>query len=161
MTADKRVEFQVSLFDAETEATNCSMADTDRIVSQLEREINCIQSNGQMRFKTESSIQLIEFEAWWQAIGVPARRETMKHRVILFRYPRMHLVSHISESIWRMGSGDNFTTEMSERLHISNLKESYQFTNQVNYIEQMLKHNDRSTSLDYIQVTLSYLALQG
>jgi hypothetical protein len=124
MTADKRVEFQVSLFNAETEATNCSMADTDHIVSQLEREINGIQLNEQMRFKTESSIHLIKFEAWWQAISVPERRKTIKHRVNLFRYPRMHLVSHISESIWRMGSGDNFTTEMSERLHIGNLKES-------------------------------------
>jgi hypothetical protein len=36
MTADKREEFQVRLSDAETEATTWSIADTDRIVSQLE-----------------------------------------------------------------------------------------------------------------------------
>jgi len=62
MTADKRVEFQVRLSDAETEATTWSLADIDRIVSQLEREIDGITSNEQMRSKQELSIHLIEFE---------------------------------------------------------------------------------------------------
>jgi len=73
----------------------------------------------------------------------------------------MHLVSHISESIQQMGSGDNFTTNMSEWLHIGNVKEAYRSTNKVNYIQQLLKHNDRCTGLDYMEETLSYLALQG
>jgi len=38
-TADKRVGFQVCLFDAQTEATTWSIDDTDRIVSQRGREI--------------------------------------------------------------------------------------------------------------------------
>jgi len=73
----------------------------------------------------------------------------------------MHLVSHISKSIQRMGSGDNFTTNISELLHIGNVKEAYRSTNKVNYIQQMLKHNNWCTSLDYMDETLSYLALQG
>jgi len=125
MTADQRVEFQVHLSDAETEATTWSLADIDRIVSQLQREIYGITSNEQMRFKQESSIHLIEFEAWWQAIGGEELRETIEQHVIHFGYPTMHLVSHISESIWRMGSGDNFTTGISEQLHIGNVKEAY------------------------------------
>src|SRR5882757_2049747 len=60
-----------------------------------------------------------------------------------------------------MGSGDNFITDISERLHIANVKEAYQSSNKVNYIRQMLKHNDRCTSLDYMEEILSYLALQG
>ena len=60
-----------------------------------------------------------------------------------------------------MGSGDNFTTDISERLHISNVKEAYRSTNKVNYIRQMLKHNDQFTGLDYMQETLSFLTLQG
>jgi len=60
-----------------------------------------------------------------------------------------------------MGSGDNFTTDISEWLHIGNVKEAYQSTNKVNYIQQMLKHNGRCTGLDYMEETLSYLALQG
>jgi hypothetical protein len=31
----------------------------------------------------------------------------------------------------------------------------------VNYIRQMLKHNDRSTAHDYMDETLSHLAPQG
>jgi hypothetical protein len=133
----------------------------DRIVSRLEREIYGITSNEQMRFKKEFSIRLIEFEAWWQAIGVQELWKRIEQCVIIFGYPKMHLVSHISQSIRRMGSGDNFTTNISERLHIGNVKEVYRSSNKVNYIRQMLKHNDWSTSLDYMQETLSYLALQG
>jgi len=73
----------------------------------------------------------------------------------------MYLVRHISESIRRMGSCDIFTTDISERLHIGNVKEEYRSTNKVNYIQQMLKHNDRCTGIDYMEEILSYLALQG
>ena len=114
-----------------------------------------------MWLKNELSILLIEFEACWQRLGSQQRQKTMKQVVIYFRYPQMHLVRHISESIRRMGSGDNFTTDISEQLHITNVKEAYRSTNKVNYIRQMLKHNDRCTGLDYMEETLSYLALQG
>jgi len=70
MTGDKSVQFQVYLSDAEIEATTWSSADTDRVVNQLEREIYVITSKDQMRFTKEFSICLVEFEAWWQAIGV-------------------------------------------------------------------------------------------
>ena len=73
----------------------------------------------------------------------------------------MHRVSHISESIWRMGSGDHFTAYISEWLHIANVKEAYRSSNKVNYIRQMLKHNDQCTSLDCMEETLWYLAFQG
>jgi hypothetical protein len=36
----------------------------------------------------------------------------------------MHPVSHISGWIYLMGSGDNFTTDISERLHIAYVKEA-------------------------------------
>ena len=60
-----------------------------------------------------------------------------------------------------MGSGDNFTTDNPEWLHIANVKEAYRSTNKVNDIRQILKHNDRCTSLDYREEMLSHLALQG
>jgi len=160
MTTKKGVEFQVRLFDAETEATTWSIADTDCIVSQLERETHDITTNEQIRFIKELSIHLIQFKAWWQAIGTQELRKTSERSVIHFGYWKMHLMGHISEWIQRMGSGDNFTTNISERLHIGNVKAAYRSTNKVNYIRQMLKHNDRFTGLDYIKETLSYLALQ-
>jgi len=60
-----------------------------------------------------------------------------------------------------MGSGDNFTTYISEWLHIAKVKVAYRSSNKVNYIGQMFKHNDRCTGLDSIEETLSYLALEG
>ena len=73
----------------------------------------------------------------------------------------MNLVSHQSESIRRMGSGDTCTTDISERPHIAKVKEAYRSSNKVNSIQQLLTHNDRCSTLDYMQQTLSYLALQG
>jgi hypothetical protein len=161
MTTNKRVQFQVCLSDPEIEATTWSLADTDRVVNQLEREIDGISLKNQIWFTKEFSINLVEFEASWQTIGIQGLRKTIKQRVIHFGYSKMHLVSHTTESIWRMGSGDNFTTDISERLHIGNVKEAYRSTNKVNYNQQMLKHNDRCTCLDSMEVTLSFLTLQG
>jgi len=161
MTADKRLQFQIRLSDAETDATTWSLADTERVTNQMGREIYGITSNEQKRFKKEFSIRMIEFEAWWETIGIQALRKTIEQRVIHLGYPKMHLLSHISESIRRMGSGDNFTTDISEWLHIANVKEGYRSSNKVNYIRQMLKHNDRCTGLDHMEETLSYLALEG
>jgi hypothetical protein len=65
MAADKSVQFQVRLSDVEIEATTWSIADPDRVVNQLEREIYRITFKDQMRFTKEFSIRLVDFEAWW------------------------------------------------------------------------------------------------
>jgi len=96
MTADKRVQFLVCLSDAEIEATPWSIADTDRVVNQLEREIYGITLKDQMQFTKEFSIPLVKFEAWWQAISVQELRKNIEQCVIHFGYPKMHLVHHIS-----------------------------------------------------------------
>jgi hypothetical protein len=135
------------------------LVDTEWVTSQLEREIYDITSNKQN--KTELSICGIEFEAALEIFGIQALRKSIEQRVIHFRYPKMHLVSHISESIRQMDFGNNVTTNISEQLHIAIMKEAYRSTNKVNYIRQMLKHNDRCTGLESMEETLSYLALQG
>jgi hypothetical protein len=66
-----------------------------------------------MCFKKELFIRVIEFEAWCKANGVEELWKAIEQRVIHFGYPQMHLVSHISGSIRRMGSGDNFTTDIA------------------------------------------------
>ena len=99
MSADKRVDFRVHLCDAENEATTWSITDTDRVANRLKREIYGIASNEQMRFMKELSICMIEFEAWWKAIGGQEIRKTIEQHVLHFGYPKMHLVSHISETI--------------------------------------------------------------
>jgi len=75
MTADKRVQFRVSQTNTDIEATTCSIADTDRVVNQLEREIHGITLKDQMWFTKEFSLRLIEFKAWWQAIRVQELRK--------------------------------------------------------------------------------------
>jgi hypothetical protein len=107
-------------------------------------EISGITLNERKWCKMAFSICLIPFEAWWETIGIQALRKTIQQRVIHFGYPKIHLVSHISE--W---------------LHITNVKEAYRSSNKVNYIRQMLKYNDWCTSVDYMEETLSYLALEG
>jgi hypothetical protein len=60
-----------------------------------------------------------------------------------------------------MGCGNNYTTDVSELLHIGNVKEAYRSTNKVDYIQQMLKYNDQCTGLGDMEDTLSHLVLQG
>jgi hypothetical protein len=86
MTADKRLQFQNRLSDAETEAMSWSLADSERVTNQLEREIYGITSNEQMRFKKEFSLRLIEFEAWWETIGIQAIWRTIEQHVINFGF---------------------------------------------------------------------------
>jgi len=124
-------------------------------------EIDSMTSNDQMRFKKEFSNCLVKFEAWWKAISIQDLRKTIEQHEIHFGYPMMNLVSHISASIWWIGSGTNFTMNISELLHTWNVKQVYHFTHNLNYIWQMLKHNDQCTGLDHMEETLSYLVLQG
>jgi hypothetical protein len=134
MTTHKQLKFEIRLSDAEREVTTRSLADTGRVSFQLEREIDGITVNEQKQFKKDYSICMVEFEAWWGTVWIQALRKTIKQHVIHFGYAVMHLVSHISESIRRMGSGGNFTTDISERLHIPNVKVAYQSGNKVNYL---------------------------
>jgi hypothetical protein len=60
-----------------------------------------------------------------------------------------------------MGSGDNSSSDISERLNIARVKDVYRSPNKDNYIQRMFKHNDQCTGLDIMEETLSYLALQG
>ena len=151
MTTDKRVPYQVSLSEAETGATTWRIADTVHGVNQLDRVICGITLKDKMQFMTLSSICFVLFEASWQALGVQELRKTIEQRVIHFGYAKMHLVSHISESIQRMGSDHTFTSDISVLLQIGNVKEVYQSINKVNYVQQRLKHTDWCTGLDFME----------
>jgi hypothetical protein len=72
ITADKGLQFQITQFDGETEATTRSLADTEHVTIQLESEIYAITLNEQNHLKKEFSIRLIEFEACSEAISIQA-----------------------------------------------------------------------------------------
>lgn len=59
------------------------------------------------------------------------------------------------------GCSDNFSTNISEQLHITNVNKEYLSTHKVTYIEQMVKYNNLYNSLDFIDETLSCLALHS
>jgi len=97
MTARKRLQFQICLSDAGIEATTWSLAIMEHVTIQREREIYCITSNEQKRFKNQFCIRLIEFEACWETISIEALRKSIEKRVIYFGYSKTHLESDILE----------------------------------------------------------------
>jgi len=107
------------------------------------------------------SITLTQFIASWQAIGIQEHRKRIQQPVIHFRYPKMHLVSHISESIRRECSLDNLACNISKLLHISTVREACGSSSKDNDIRQVLIHNNRYTRLDYLQKILLHYTLQG
>jgi len=46
-----------------------------------------------------------------------------------FQFPKMHMLSHVSNSIRQMGSPDNFSNYILELLHIEHVKEAYRAPN--------------------------------
>jgi hypothetical protein len=108
------VQLLLCVSDAEIEAATWTIADTDHVVKQLEREASGITWKDQMRFLQKFSIRLVEFEAWWHAMSIQQIRKTIKQHVIHFGYAMLNLVSHLPQSILRMGSGNNYPTNISE-----------------------------------------------
>jgi len=73
----------------------------------------------------------------------------------------MHLESLIWQSFCWLHSGDYFTNDITEWLHISNMEKAYRTINTVNNNRQIPKHNDWCIGPDLMEETLSYLAHQG
>ena len=81
----------------------------------------------------------------------PALQKRLESECFHFGKPKRHLLRHYREFMIRMDVSDNF----------SNAKDAYQATNRVNFMRQVLAHNDRHTTLYYMYQTLQWLALQG
>src|SRR5207302_11165890 len=90
-----------------------------------------------------------------------AEKEILESAIYHFQFPKMHMLSYVSSSIHRMGSPDNFSTHISELLHIENVKEVYRASNRVQYVEQMLWYNHRHTGIAYMVQVLEHLARRG
>ena len=97
----------------------------------------------------------------WSEKQKAAAKEKLEKEIYNFGFPKMHLPSHLAQAIRQMGSPDNFTTDISELLHVDMVKTAYRKSNRVAYEEQILFHNDRLTSMVYMIQTLEYLALNG
>ena len=58
-----------------------------------------------------------------------------------FNFPKIHFLSHISDHVHQHGSSDNWTTDVSEALHMK-FKDAYRASNRVNYNEQIVQYMD-------------------
>jgi hypothetical protein len=87
-----------------------------------------------MRFNKKLSVCLIDLECWLQVISILVVRKTIQKSEIDIADSKMLLVSHILQSSWQMGYGNNLPTDISELLHIGNVREAFQSSNQVNDI---------------------------
>jgi len=100
-------------------------------------------------------------EEGWSRGRRKAEKEKLQTAIYHFRLPKMHMLGHVSNSIRRMESPDNFTTDISELLHIENVQEAYRASNRVYYEVEMLWYNDRHTGIPYMVPALEHLALSG
>ena len=70
-------------------------------------------------------------------------------------FPKLHSLQHISEATKRLGTPDNFDTEVTEHQHRTDVKIPYQRTNKRDPLPQIIKFIERRTALedklDYIR----------
>jgi hypothetical protein len=127
-------------------------------VFRVQRSTKARTKNFEKRWAT---IEARGSEEGWSMPRMKAEKEKLESAIYHFQFPKMHMLSHVSSSIRRMGSPDNFSTDISELLHIENVKEAYRASNRVQYVEQMLWYNDRHTGIAYMVQVLEHLALSG
>lgn len=75
-----------------------------------------------------------------------------------FNFPKLHSLQHYDEWIMALGSGDGYSTELPERLHIDYAKKAYRASNRKEYVEQMTRWLTRQESIIRFD---SYLAWRG
>ncbi|KAF8595004.1 hypothetical protein BDV93DRAFT_407138, partial [Ceratobasidium sp. AG-I] len=63
------------------------------------------------------------------------------------RIPKLHMLSHYSDSICEMGTPDNYSTEAPERLHIDCAKQGWRASNKVRPTPQMVIFMQRYEAL--------------
>lgn len=86
--------------------------------------------------------------------------EELKTKHFKFSGPKIHVLSHYVETIAEMGTPDNFSTDMPERMH-KQLKDGYRHSNRVDYYAQILRFLDRHVSFEYMQSNLKFLFEAG
>ena len=64
-------------------------------------------------------------EEGWSRQWMKAEKEKLETAIYHFQFPKMHMLSHASNSIRQMRSPDNFSTDVSELLHREKVKEAY------------------------------------
>lgn len=88
-------------------------------------------------------------------------RRVLELKVNSFSFINMHLPTHVGDCVPYMRSADNFRIDISELLHVDNVKKGYQASSRVDYERRMLFWNERRLNLSYMDQVLKFFALQG
>ena len=145
----------------EEQTTNLPEDRQEQIYHHVKVKVFGFDTAAQAAFRLAMGEKRRQYDQDWEVRKVPALRKRLEFECFHFGKPKMHLLSHYHEFIVRMGASDNFSTDISELLHISNVTDACRASNRVNFICQVLAHNNRHTALDYMHQTLRWLALQG
>ncbi|KAF8468210.1 hypothetical protein BDZ91DRAFT_635239, partial [Kalaharituber pfeilii] len=70
-----------------------------------------------------------------------------------FNFPKLHLLSHYTEQVFRFGSLPQCSTEISEAMH-KPLKDAYRRSNKVDATEQILDIYTRTHSMAMLEKNL-------
>ena len=115
----------------------------EQIYHRVEVEVFGVDSAVQAAFRQAMCEKRRQYDQDWEVRKGPALRKRLESECFHFGKPKMRLLSHYREFNIRMGASDNFSTDISELLHISNVKDSYRACNRVNFMRQVLAHNDK------------------
>jgi hypothetical protein len=86
---------------------------------------------------------LREFHHYRQAIISAGGRRGKKGPIPHFRIPKLEAMQHVVRSIRAMGSAYQWTSDVTERCHITHAKTPYRHSNHVNFHQQCCRFLDR------------------
>jgi hypothetical protein len=138
------------LLEAEKAATQCSKDRQQEVDRRLEIKFHGAIQAAQAAFRHAITEKRPNYDQKWDSRKVPNVQKQLLLQFYHYGKPKMHLLSHYRDFISWMGAPDNFSTEISEILHISNIKEVYRASNGDNFMLQLLEHNDHYTAIDYM-----------
>jgi hypothetical protein len=157
VTVAVQQEFERCLLEAEKAATHWSKERQQEVARRLEIEVYWASQAALAALRHAITEKHLKYDQEWNSRKGPNLRKQLMLQFYHFGKPKLLLLSHYCEFITRMGASDYFSTEISELLQISNVEEAYRASNGVNFMLQLLQHNDRYTAMDYLEQLCSGL----
>lgn len=75
----------------------------------------------------------------------------------LFNIPKLELMHHVARIIQQLGAASQYTSDQTERLHISNAKIPYEKTNKKDYVPQMCRFLDRDARVSLFSLYVMWM----
>ena len=118
-------DYETQILMHEDQATNLTEDRQEQIYHRVEAEVFGVESAAQVAFRQAMYEKRRQYDQGWEVRKGPALRKRLASECFHFGKPKMHLLSYYQEFIIRIGASDNFSTYISELLHISNEQDAY------------------------------------